>query len=69
MQRFLVVRRPPNALERLLGRRRVRRLRRRVGLAALGTGIFLLRPRRSRVPVVATWVVAAALAVTVAVTR
>jgi hypothetical protein len=69
MQRFLVVRRSPSALERLLGRRRARRLRRRVGIAALGTGVFLLRPRRSIRPLMATCVVVAALVVTVTVTR
>ncbi len=57
MQRFVVVRRPPSTLERLLGRRRVRRLRRRVGLAALGTGMVLLRPRRVAPVLLATCLV------------
>ena len=52
MQRFLVTRRPPTMVERLLGRRRARRLRRRIGLAAVGTGIMLLRPKTA-LPVVA----------------
>lgn len=68
MQRFLVVRRPPSTLERLLGRRRVRRLRRRVGLAALGTGMVLLRPRRLA-PVLLTTCVVAATVTAVAVIR
>jgi hypothetical protein len=66
MQRFLVARRPPTALERLLGRRRARRLRRRVGLAAVGTGLVLLRPKRM-VPAVAACGVAIAVTVAVAV--
>jgi hypothetical protein len=66
MQRFLVARRPPTLLERLLGRRRARRLRRRVGLAAVGTGLVLLRPKRMPA-VAAAWGVAIALTVAVAV--
>lgn len=38
-------RRPPTLVERIVGRRRARRLRRRVGLAAVGLGVSLLRPR------------------------
>jgi hypothetical protein len=67
MQRFLVARRPPTALERLLGRRRARRLRRRVGLAAVGTGLVLLRPKRMVPAVAAACGVAIALTVAVAV--
>ena len=40
-----------STIERLLGRRRARRLRRRLGLAALGAGVLLLRPRTSWKPV------------------
>ena len=36
---------PPNALERVIGRRRANRLRRRLGFVALGFGALLLRPR------------------------
>ncbi|HMC43462.1 MAG TPA: hypothetical protein VKI20_10675 [Acidimicrobiales bacterium] len=53
-------RRRLTALERLLGKRRARRLRRRLGLVALGTGLLLLRPRRSWAPVLAAVLVAAA---------
>lgn len=38
-------RQPPSILERLLGRRRARVIRRRVGILALGAGVSLLRPR------------------------
>ena len=67
MQRFLVARRPPTALERLLGRRRARRLRRRVGLAAVGTGLVLLRPKRMLPTVAAACGVAIAPTVAIAV--
>lgn len=36
---------PPTFMERLVGRRRARLLRRRVGLAAVGVGLALLRPK------------------------
>jgi hypothetical protein len=38
-------RRPPTLIERIVGRRRARRLRRRVGLVAVGLGASMLRPR------------------------
>jgi hypothetical protein len=41
-----VPRRQPTLAERVLGRQRARRLRRRVAFLALGTGVVLLRPRR-----------------------
>ncbi len=43
--RRLSTRRPPTLAERLLGRRRATLLRRRAGMAALGAGFELLRPR------------------------
>jgi hypothetical protein len=36
--------RTPTRLERLLGKRRVRRLRRRLGVVALGAGVVLVKP-------------------------
>jgi hypothetical protein len=59
MRVSLAVRRPPNRLERMLGRRRARLLRRRLGLVALGTGVTLLRPRTrwTRVAIGAAFVV------------
>jgi hypothetical protein len=69
MHRFPVVRRPPGALERVLGRRRVRRLRRRAGLAALGTGMLLLRPRRLTSFMTWTCALTVTLALTFMVTR
>jgi hypothetical protein len=36
---------PPTPLERLIGRRRARLVRRRIGLLALGVGVTLLRPK------------------------
>jgi hypothetical protein len=54
-------RRPPDRLEQLLGRRRARVLRRRLGLLALGAGVTLLKPRTRWKPVL----VAAAIAVVV----
>jgi hypothetical protein len=53
-------RRRPTPVERLLGKRRARRLRRRLGLAALATGVVLLRPRHSWAPLFAAMVVAVA---------
>lgn len=48
-----ITRRPPTLLERVLGRRRARLVRRRLGLAAVGVGVSLLRPRRHVVAVTA----------------
>ena len=45
MRVSLAPRRRPNALEQLVGRRRARALRRRLGWFALGAGVVLLRPR------------------------
>jgi len=39
---------PPTLAERVLGRRRARVLRRRVGFAAVGVGLALLRPKPRR---------------------
>lgn len=63
MRLSLTARRPPTALERLLGPKRARRLRRRLGLLALGTGYTLLKPRPGWAPVAGS----AALVVLVAV--
>jgi hypothetical protein len=43
--RFLLRQPPPTLPERLLGRRRVRVLRRRLGFVAVGLGLTLLRPK------------------------
>ena len=43
-------RRPPSLLEQLVGRRRARMLRRRLGLASLGLGYSLLKPRSRLLP-------------------
>jgi hypothetical protein len=56
-------------LERLLGRRRARRLRRRLGMAALGAGALLLRPRSLWVPVAVGTVLAVAGAALLAAVR
>lgn len=69
MQRFLVARRRPTTLERLLGRRRARRLRRRAGLLAVGAGVALLRPRRDRVVVLMTGALVGATMLTLAFVR
>ena len=45
------LRRPPTVLERALGRRRARDVRRRAGLFALGAGASLLKPRTRWGPV------------------
>jgi hypothetical protein len=47
-------RRRPTVLEQLLGRRRARTLRRRLGLLALGTGVSLLKPRARWAPLAMT---------------
>jgi hypothetical protein len=57
------VRRPPTVLEQLLGRRRARALRRRLGFLALGAGVSLLKPRARWAPLVMS--VAVVLAVVV----
>ena len=62
----VTVRRQPTTLERLLGRRRARRLRRRLGLVALGAGVSLLRPRPAWAPLAAGAATVTALAVVVA---
>jgi hypothetical protein len=43
-------RRKPTLLERVLGRRRVRQLRRQFGYLALGASYKLLKPRNRLVP-------------------
>jgi hypothetical protein len=45
--RLPIRRPPPTVIERLLGRRRARLLRRRCGLAFMGMGFMLVRPRAS----------------------
>jgi hypothetical protein len=57
----LPARRRPDLLEQVLGRRRARVLRRRLGLLALGAGVTLLKPRTRWKPVA----IAAVLAVVV----
>ena len=57
------LRRPPTLLEQLLGRRRAKLLRRRIGLLAMGAGVSLLKPRSRWLP----WAVTASLAVVVTV--
>jgi hypothetical protein len=54
-------RRPPDLLEQLLGRRRARVLRRRLGLLAIGAGVTLLKPRTRWKPVLAAAVIAVAV--------
>lgn len=56
---------PPSRLEELLGRRRAKVLRRRLGLLALGAGASLLRPRVRLAPIALTG--AAVIAIVVAV--
>jgi hypothetical protein len=46
----LPTRRPPDLLEQILGRRRARNLRRRLGLLAVGAGFTLLKPRTRWLP-------------------
>jgi hypothetical protein len=58
---------PPTLAERLLGRRRARVLRRRVGFAAVGAGLTLLRPKpRMRVTPLLLVLVAVVLCTAVA---
>ena len=47
----LPTRRPPGLVEQLLGRRRARVLRRRLGLLAVGAGVTLLKPRTRWAPI------------------
>ena len=44
----MLVRRPPTLLERVLGRKRAKRARRRLGYVALGTGFTILKPALQR---------------------
>jgi hypothetical protein len=46
--RLMPRRRPPSATERLLGRRRARKLRRRLALVAFGAGVSLAGPTLKR---------------------
>jgi hypothetical protein len=46
-------RRPPTLLERVVGKKRARRARRRLGYLALGTGAAMLKPALSRVALAA----------------
>jgi len=48
------LRRPPTLLDQLVGRKRAKVLRRRLGLVALGTGVSLLKPRTIWPPLLAT---------------
>jgi len=48
------LRRPPTFLEQLLGRKRAKSLRRRLGLVAVAAGVSLLKPRMSRAHVALT---------------
>jgi hypothetical protein len=52
---------PPTFMERMVGRRRARLLRRRVGFAAMGLGLVLLRPKRRYRPNATAMVVAVAV--------
>ena len=45
----MLTRRPPTLLERTLGRKRAKRVRRRLGYLAVGTGVAMLKPAVSRV--------------------
>jgi hypothetical protein len=61
--------RPPTRFERLVGRRRATRLRRRAGFAAIGAGVMLLRPRTLWAPALAVMLaVATGTVLVVAVT-
>jgi hypothetical protein len=44
-------RRPPTLLERVVGKKRARRARRRFGYLALGTGVAMLKPTMRRVAI------------------
>jgi hypothetical protein len=56
-------RRPPTVLEQLLGRRRARRLRRRLGVLALGAGVSMLKPRSRWAPATVAAVITLGLVV------
>ena len=45
----MLLRRPPTLLERVLGKKRAKRVRRRLGYAALGAGVTMLKPALPRV--------------------
>jgi hypothetical protein len=55
-------RRPPTLLEQLLGRRRARLVRRRLGFVTLGMSYSLLKPRSRFLPAAVTVSAALALA-------
>jgi hypothetical protein len=55
--------RDPSTLEQLLGRRRARSLRRRLGFIAVGTGLSLLKPRTRWAPLALTAVVVLAVVI------
>ncbi len=60
---------PPTLVERILGRHRARLVRRRLGLAALGVGVALLRPKPGyRATALVAAVAAAAVLIAVATT-
>jgi hypothetical protein len=44
----MLLRRPPTLVEQVLGRKRARRARRRLGYLALGAGVTMLRPTMGR---------------------
>ena len=67
MRVSLPTRQPAGLLEQLLGRRRARIVRRRLGLVALGLGYTLLKPRSRVLP--ATIVVCASMLAVFAVAR
>jgi hypothetical protein len=48
----MLLRRPPTLLERLLGRKRAKRARRRLGYLALGTGVAMLKPALGRMALI-----------------
>ena len=54
MRVSLPTRRPPGLLEHVLGRRRAKVVRRRLGFVALGLGYSLLKPRSKVVPLALT---------------
>ena len=63
MRVSLPARRPPTLLEQLVGRQRVRWLRRRLGLAALGMSYSLLKPRSRAVPALCLLTLVAVVAI------
>jgi hypothetical protein len=62
----VLLRRQPTLPERVLGRRRVRLLRRRFGFVALGIGASLIKPRLVSTPLAITLVTATVVVVFVA---